>query len=571
MGLTSQALTTEAGGPAPTTEYRAHLDGLRAVAVYLVVLFHAGTGRFSGGFIGVDVFFVLSGYLVTQLLLRDLDGDGSISFRRFYARRFRRLLPAAFVVLIVTAAVYTAIASPAEVLGAVDALQGRVPLRRELVLHPRVDGLLRCRTSTTNPVLQFWSLAVEEQFYLLWPLILGGLYWAARTLAARRVGAIRVAVAAGAIASLAWALAFRDIEPGPGVLRHRHPRVPTARRRADRTLARIRRVAHARYRRTMLAATIVSLVVLVLLGTSVLDVDPIVRGALVTVVTALVIVSLEAAPGGPAKKLLSIEPVVYLGKISYGTYLWHWPVVLVALSLWKLGSLAMLGLVALLATGLASLSYQLLERPVRMSLFLERHRIAVISTGLVVSIGSAVVLIPAIVDPRSAKIANVQLSAVNGSTASSAGLDLKEIYLEGFGTETKCLDGTPEDCTIVKGHGRHVLLMGDSNAATLTPAFTKIAEAEDLTLSAVVSLGCRWQRDLYYSTAEIRERCRKEKEDAYDRVIPALDPDLIVLVNAHEDQGHLPPNASDVDDATLRSMTAASLKELAADGSRTSS
>ena len=79
------------------------LDGLRALAVYLVVAFHAGSRRFRGGFIGVDVFFVLSGYLVTQLLLRDLDATGGIRFGRFYSRRFRRLLPAAFVALLVTA------------------------------------------------------------------------------------------------------------------------------------------------------------------------------------------------------------------------------------------------------------------------------------------------------------------------------------------------------------------------------------------------------------------------------------------------------------------------------------
>ena len=76
----------------PGEGYRPHLDGLRAVAVYLVVLFHAGVDRFSGGFIGVDVFFVLSGYLVTQLLMRDLDSRGAIRFGRFYARRMRRLL-----------------------------------------------------------------------------------------------------------------------------------------------------------------------------------------------------------------------------------------------------------------------------------------------------------------------------------------------------------------------------------------------------------------------------------------------------------------------------------------------
>jgi peptidoglycan/LPS O-acetylase OafA/YrhL len=107
--------STEPGERESSAAYRPHLDGLRAVAVYLVVLFHAGSDRFPGGYIGVDVFFVLSGYLVTQLLLRDVARSGSIGFGRFYSRRFRRLLPAAFVALIVTAVVYSAIAAPVAV------------------------------------------------------------------------------------------------------------------------------------------------------------------------------------------------------------------------------------------------------------------------------------------------------------------------------------------------------------------------------------------------------------------------------------------------------------------------
>src|SRR4051812_14099321 len=108
-------------GLVPGLHYRPYLDGLRAVAVYLVVLFHAGSDRFDGGYVGVDVFFVLSGYLVTTLLMRDRRSHGAIRFGRFYARRCRRLFPAAFATLIVTALVYSAVASPLEVLDAAGA------------------------------------------------------------------------------------------------------------------------------------------------------------------------------------------------------------------------------------------------------------------------------------------------------------------------------------------------------------------------------------------------------------------------------------------------------------------
>src|SRR5437588_13065494 len=103
--MTSAAEPDTVSSPA-RAHYRAHLDGLRTVAVYLVVAFHAGLRGFDGGFIGVDVFFVLSGFLVTSILFRDLAGDGRISHLRFYARRARRILPAAIVTLVVSAVAY---------------------------------------------------------------------------------------------------------------------------------------------------------------------------------------------------------------------------------------------------------------------------------------------------------------------------------------------------------------------------------------------------------------------------------------------------------------------------------
>src|SRR4051812_6801522 len=101
-------------GSAEGHPYRPHLDGLRTLAVYLVVAFHSELPGFRGGFVGVDLFFVLSGYLVTQILVRDLSTRGRIDWQRFYSRRVRRILPAAMVVLLVTAFVYAAIATPLE-------------------------------------------------------------------------------------------------------------------------------------------------------------------------------------------------------------------------------------------------------------------------------------------------------------------------------------------------------------------------------------------------------------------------------------------------------------------------
>ena len=218
--------------------YRPHLDGLRAVAVYLVVAFHAGIGRLQGGFIGVDVFFVLSGYLVTGVLARDTDGPtGRVRFGRFYARRVRRLLPAAAVNLVVAALVFRAVAEPA-------LFEDGWRSIRAAALY--VSNWFFIRESadyfgsdiTASPVAHYWSLSVEEQFYLVWPVVFAGL-----TIVSRRFGprglSVRWAVIAGlAIASLALALGLTSADdPRPGLLRHRHSGLPTARRGPGGALA----------------------------------------------------------------------------------------------------------------------------------------------------------------------------------------------------------------------------------------------------------------------------------------------------------------------------------------------
>lgn len=149
--------------------YRPDIDGLRAIAVALVVLFHAGLPGPSGGFIGVDVFFVISGYLITSILLREMR-DGSYSLARFYERRIRRIFPALVVVLLATTAAGLAVLTPDQL-----AAYGRSMLATMLFVSNFYLGMTANYFSPdaeTQPLLHTWSLAVEEQFYIVFPVML---------------------------------------------------------------------------------------------------------------------------------------------------------------------------------------------------------------------------------------------------------------------------------------------------------------------------------------------------------------------------------------------------------------
>jgi peptidoglycan/LPS O-acetylase OafA/YrhL len=540
-------------GSAPGADalaYRPHLDGLRAVAVYLVLLFDAGSDRFSGGYVGVDVFFVLSGFLLTHVLLRGLAGRGSVRFRQFYSRRVRRLLPAAFVALVVTAFVYTAVASPVEVGDAVGGFKAAfLGVANWYFIHHSTDYV--AADVATNPVLNFWSIAVAEQFALLWPLLLGGLFLVARRFGRRRWAVIRAAVALAAVASLLWALLLRTDQPDRayyGTDARAYQLLAGA--LIALTPAAVARLS--RFPRAARRAGIVAIAGLFLLASAWVHFDAIERGAAVTVVTVVLLAALEAGAGGLLQRALSAGPMVYLGKISYGTYLWHWIVILLLVRFFHPSPISSVAMAALVATALASLSFHLMERPVRESGVLDRHRLQVIVTGLVASVIGAAIVVPAIVDPSSASsvapavgTGTVGAGAVaSGFAAVPSSLDFEAIK-RAFPKPVGCYGEAPSACTVVHGRGARVLLMGDSHAEMLIPTFEAIARSRDLTLSVSVHLGCPWQRDLYAqpliaTAAQRLAACERMKGDAYDRVIPALDPDVVVLMNQGYEQPGYP-------------------------------
>ncbi len=511
----------EAVSGASAATYRPYLDGLRAVAVYLVVLYHSGLGVFRHGFIGVDIFFVLSGYLVTQLLLRDLAANGGIRLRRFYARRYRRLLPASFVVLITTAVVFTVIATAAEVSEATNAFRAAfLYVANWYFIHQAADYF--AADIDRNPLIHFWSLAVEEQFYLVWPLLLGGLYALTRRMQ-RQFQWLRGIIALAGLASMALALQWastdltrayygtdtRAYELLAGAFLALTPSLVTraaARPRAAQVLA------------------VIAVVAIALLATAT-PLEPIERGVAITVVTSLLIVAMSAVPGGLVPGLLARPGAVYLGRVSYGTYLWHWPVIILVTTEFTLEPLAVAAVAVIASTGLAAISFHLLEQPVRLSRTLDRHRSGVIAAGLALSIVGGLVLAPSILARKPA-----------GSTP----LDWRAAQRDNPPLPD-CRRDNPAGCTVVEGAGPHVLLLGDSNARMYIPAFTEIARRQDLTLSVGVAPLCPWPPDVFYLTSG--EACRVAKEFWYEQLIGDLDPDVIVLAQRPMDD---PSNPADL-------------------------
>src|SRR5436190_10885465 len=153
-----------------TRGFRPDVEGMRALAIVLVVAYHGGWSVVSGGFIGVDVFFVLSGFLITGLLSDELRREGSVDFARFYGRRIRRLLPMATLVLITVAVVFSAVISPLDRHSLLEDIEAAAAYFANWhYAHGALDYL---HDPSTSPVLHFWSLSVEEQFYLVWPVLL---------------------------------------------------------------------------------------------------------------------------------------------------------------------------------------------------------------------------------------------------------------------------------------------------------------------------------------------------------------------------------------------------------------
>ncbi|MBT8493019.1 MAG: acyltransferase, partial [Deltaproteobacteria bacterium] len=312
--------------------FRPDIEGMRAVAVVLVMLYHAGIPWFSGGYVGVDVFFVISGFLITGLLVRELEATQHIDLARFYARRVRRLLPAAGFTLAAVAALTVAFLPVTRWLSVGRDIQWSALYAVNWRFAGRAVDYLTA-DEAASPVQHFWSLAVEEQFYLVWPILLLVLTIAARRFARPlRSGLIIGLVAVGA-PSLWWSISLTASEPGRAFF------VSTT-RVWELALGGGLAILTPQVRRLPARAT-VGLAAVGMIGiiwaSVTYDALTLFPGsaALVPVLGAVAVVAAGTAlPANPISRVLGLEPMKQVGAMSYSLYLWHWPLVVAADATW---------------------------------------------------------------------------------------------------------------------------------------------------------------------------------------------------------------------------------------------
>jgi peptidoglycan/LPS O-acetylase OafA/YrhL len=352
---------SEPGPAADKPDYRPALDGLRALAIAAVVAYHLSYG--SGGFLGVDLFFVLSGYLITGLLVSEFSRAGRISILRFWARRVRRLYPALIPVIIAVLLYAAVLPNP------VTRWSLRYDALSSLFYFANWHFALSAQSyfaqfGAPSPLRHFWSLAIEEQFYLVWPGLVAALLWLARG-RARLLALVAALGTAGSVVLMAtlWSAADPSAAYYSTFARAHELLIGAllallVRRRAGE-------VSSGALTAATTGAAAVAVVAAFALATP--DAAYYRGGSLLfCVVVAALIAGVEHRGPNPVREALSLAPVRYVGRISYALYLWHWPVIVwVTPDRVPLTGASLNALRLALMTGLAAASTHLLEEPIR--------------------------------------------------------------------------------------------------------------------------------------------------------------------------------------------------------------
>ena len=552
--------------------HRTDIQGLRTVAVMLVLLYHAGVPFFSGGFIGVDVFFVISGFLITGLMLREVSRTGRIDLADFYARRIRRILPAATLVIVVTLVLAMLILPPLRWQDT--ALEAAAAAAYVANWVFAAGTGYQNAGASVSPLQHFWTLSVEEQFYIVWPLLLIAVLVLMR----------RKARAAGTSEPLSesrfrrWALGAALLVAVPSLIwavvaTARTPEVAyfvTTTRLWEIAIGALLAILAPQLSRIPARVALVlgyaGAAALVVAGTTFVVGEIPFPGpaALVpTLATAAIIISgLEGRDTQGIGRPLSLRPMCFVGDLSYSLYLWHWPLIVFATALLGGTLTPAWGIVmCALAFAPAYASYRFVEVPFRDWGRVKRSSWAAIRSGfamIMITVVTAATVFgfaritggeqPVAENAQGARVltddvSDDDLSSFEGSgtpvdvvsdgiapAVLEANKDNAQHY--GDGNCHRDYEGTePADCAFGDtDSSTEVVLVGDSHAANWAPALIEIAEEQGFKLTVHTKSGCAFAPADQVKQGGSYPECREWVDAVYDE-IEATSPDVVITSN----------------------------------------
>jgi len=485
------------------------IQGLRALAALLVTLFHAKW--VSGGFIGVDIFYVISGFLITGLLIREIERTGTINFKEFYARRFKRLLPTSFFVLAITA-LFSWLLIPATMRSSLgrDIIAAGLYVSNYLFAWWQAD--YQNLDATPSPVIHYWSLAVEEQFYLLWPLLILLFFMVATRL--KKKIALTVLVAAVTALSFVfsiyqtetspiWAfysLPTRAWELGLGALLVLLPPIKTKK--------------------------LVGLIGFVFVIASAFIFNettafPGLNAVLPVLGTVMLIATINSWPPF-LNDVANSRLFQWLGEISYPLYLWHWPLLVLPSTYFARPLAVYERIIAIFATiVLADLTHRFIEEPFRKRkilptiVFKQSAAITLVS----VLIGTTIIFTSS---------DRINVSGINGAV-SLAQIKARPLVYED-GCHANYAETKSDACEYAElDSQKTMVLYGDSHAAQWFPALAEIASRSGYKLVSLTKSACP-SVDVVRSDqgAFKMSRCKKWREDSIQRIMK-MKPDVLVM------------------------------------------